>query len=610
MEPEEAADEPDGFGELTSSKLLSATTTKTEKSLDSDIPVDAIGTKKEKHVHTSKYRYCSGLEEDDEILLEIKAFEEEQSSESIVEEEVGLVHRLRLSALEQLAAVPDIESISSSSTFVYEDFYKPRETQSIDSKLKGKFVDPLTGLDIEEQVSSDKTEDLEYDFVDMDEFAGEETEEPALTDITEDSELLELEKWDADREKIEETKLVQPDYEIIDFGFDKQTPSASELDFEQALREETQRQNEAIVNLFVENLIDLVVDTVQYKDPREILRKSIDKRKLMDEINEKLGELESEQMVRACLHQGVVKYHKRKGLFRAIMSDTPKSIEYFMGKFQEQLQKYDEVMGKEEELMMSTKVEKEHLKEVVAEKERTVEAKVKEFEDLVRKVLLPFEGAAKKSQKADKNFNYCQDINALLNQINTARMEISNVRFKLIKKQHLYAELKEKLSQMQKIGDGLCLSQFENLQNEVKQLGKKTDERNTELSRAQIRRQFDVHISTHLKERTLMMRSTLSVQKLYYQTLLEDLEETRRQLNKERLLRDRMRKETRECYFQGGLLLKPALMLDYDNTVEEVNQKSITIYLLHNQYKKINAKVAQYEKLLQSGFTNKLKVND
>ncbi|XP_036331852.1 coiled-coil domain-containing protein 96-like [Rhagoletis pomonella] len=540
--------------------------------------------------HLSRYRRYS--EKNDDYDLGDEPFddahwESDEPPDHVEEKLYELGGGMRLGLLEQLTEMPDIDEISSSIS---------EETIGLDNEKPERLQ------------QSDN--DFELDFVDMKEYAEEEKEQLAEFAITEDNELLELEKWDADQEQSEETKLAHEKEEMSDFELFVTT---KEPEFDQALLQDTRQQNEAIVTAFVEELIQLVVEAAEYKDTRDVLRKSIDKRKLMDEISEKLRELEIEQSARLYLNRKVVDHLKRKRQFHAIIEDPAESVEYWMAKYREQLQKYDEMLGKEEELKRVTTTKMIELNEILKEREHRYEEEAKEFERIVRKALLPHEGTVntkKMSKKSAKYKDYLKNINAMLNEISTKRKEISNTRLMLIKKQHLFAELKERLSEIGNVGHGPNVTQFENLQNEVEQLSKKLEDRNTELAKARLQRQLDVHISTHMKERMLMLRNTLAVQRLSYSTWLQKRQETRRALHQQQMIRTQIRKDIKELDFQGGILSKPALMLDYDNTVAEVGHKQEIVRGLHFQYKKISEKIAKYEQMLASGVPNKLKVND
>lgn len=102
-----------------------------------------------------------------------------------------------------------------------------------------------------------------------------------------------------------------------------------------------------------------------------------------------------------------------------------------------------------------------------------------------------------------------------------------------------------------------------------------------------------------------MLRNKLSVQKMTYRELLRQSQNARRDLYKQKQIRARIRKEIKECTFQGGILSKPTLMLDYDQTVEVVKQKKDKVEALRSQYKKVIDKIAYYEEILKSRSSNK-----
>nr|XP_014101286.2 centromere-associated protein E-like [Bactrocera oleae] len=512
---------------------------------------------------------------------------------------VQLEHTLRLSFLDKFAGLPNIDEISSEST---ETIIEQVEANTVDMTLSGKFVDPLTGLDISESDNED-----EYDFVEIEESYEEEDDGYELFDNTEDSELLQLLGHDVS----EETE--EGDNALLDLDYIQKIMQAVDLqDIEQLIVDDTRRQCEDIVAAFIEDLFQIVNKATQYKDPQEILRKSVDKRKLMDEINEKVRTLEKEQGVRMYLNRKVVDHHKRKHMYRAITEDSAENLEFLMAKYQSLLQKYNEVLGKEEEIEHVTKIKIDKLHEALDEKQCQVDEKLSEFEALAYRVILQKTRRDMDEGNIDlslfdnsENAERFRIISIFLKKMALARKELSKSRLILIKKQHLFTELQKRLNQIQNIGNGLKLFQFENLQNDVIQLFKKNDERDSELTKARTQQLFDVHISTHLRERILMLRNRLSVQKLTFRELLRQSQITRRNLYKQKQIRAQIRKEIKDYTFQGGILSKPSLMLDYDQTVEEIDQKRVTVEALRSQYKKIVDKIAYYEQMLNKKSSNK-----
>uniref|UniRef100_A0A0A1XNR3 CCDC113/CCDC96 coiled-coil domain-containing protein n=1 Tax=Zeugodacus cucurbitae TaxID=28588 RepID=A0A0A1XNR3_ZEUCU len=382
-----------------------------------------------------------------------------------------LENTLRLSFLDKFADLPNIDDISSES--VETIIEQQVEEKTIDIALTGKFVDPLTGLDL---IESDK-EDDEFDFVEIE----ESYEEPSYEgyepfDITEDSELLLLQAQAISQETEE------VDNALLDMDYIKKIMQAVDVqDIEQILADDTHLQNEEIVAGFIEDLFRQIVNVAHYKDPKDILRKSVDKRRIMDEIHGKVRTLESEQILRLYLNRKVVEHFKRKHMYRLITEDTAEDVEFLMAKYQSLLQKYNEILGKEEEIerVTKTKIDKLHVK--LEEKQFQVEEKVSEFEALAYRIILPqrrdmYGGELNlKLFESTDNVERSKFITVFLKKMALTRKELSEARLILIKKQHIFADLQERLNQIQNIGDGLKLFQFENLQNDVIQLSKKTD---------------------------------------------------------------------------------------------------------------------------------------
>lgn len=287
---------------------------------------------------------------------------------------VELENTLHMSFLDKFVDLPNIGELSSESE---ETIIEKVEEKTVDLTLAGKFVDPLTGLDI---IESDREE--EYDFVEIEEFYEEEDESCEL-DITEDSELLQLQEHEIPIEAAEvDNTLFDMDYlqkimQAVDFQ-----------DFEQFLAEDTHRQCEEIVAAFIEDLFKLVDTAIQYKDPQEILRKSMDKRRVMDEINEKVQTLETEQAVRFYLNRNITEYYRRKRMYRAITDDSIENLDFLMAKYQSILQKYNEILGREEEIGRVIKIKIDKLRVLLEEKQHIAEEKISEFEALVYRVLL------------------------------------------------------------------------------------------------------------------------------------------------------------------------------------------------------------------------------
>jgi len=69
----------------------------------------------------------------------------------------------------------------------------------------------------------------------------------------------------------------------------------------------------------------------------------------------------------------------------------------------------------------------------------------------------------------------------------------------------------------------------------------------------------------------------------------------RERLYNAKLERKRIRSQCSDLTFQGGLLALPSLMHDYDETVEKVNAKRVTVNELKETISHLNEQISVFE---------------
>lgn len=104
----------------------------------------------------------------------------------------------------------------------------------------------------------------------------------------------------------------------------------------------------------------------------------------------------------------------------------------------------------------------------------------------------------------------------------------------------------------------------------------------------------------HLKERQKMIRHTIMIQKQYFQELKNEEKNIRKYISQLGLKHKNLRLEIRNLSFQSGLLDKPALMKDYDETVVTVINKELTIEGLKANIERLTEKIFVMENLNRS----------
>lgn len=122
-------------------------------------------------------------------------------------------------------------------------------------------------------------------------------------------------------------------------------------------------------------------------------------------------------------------------------------------------------------------------------------------------------------------------------------------------------------------------------------------ERNVTLNKLHDHYNFDVHNMAHLKEKQNMLQNTVMVQKQYFNELRNEEKNMRQVIKQLRQKRKNLRLELRNLSFQRGLLDKPILMKDYDETVEMVFNMRKIIEGLKETIEKLTEKISKMEKL-------------
>lgn len=97
-------------------------------------------------------------------------------------------------------------------------------------------------------------------------------------------------------------------------------------------------------------------------------------------------------------------------------------------------------------------------------------------------------------------------------------------------------------------------------------------------------REKSVAIACKLKEYNLTLQKTMEAQRVL-----------RERLYKAKVERARIRKQHSDLTFQGGLLAMPALMHDYDDTMDKINTKHASINEMKETIVRLTQRIAFLE---------------
>lgn len=121
-------------------------------------------------------------------------------------------------------------------------------------------------------------------------------------------------------------------------------------------------------------------------------------------------------------------------------------------------------------------------------------------------------------------------------------------------------------------------------------------ERNVELQKLHLRVHRDVHLMAHFKERQKMLSNSVKAQRLALDELMNEKQTWRLRIGQLRVKRDEIRRGIKELSFKAGLLDKPALMLDYDQTCKMLGEHHNEIEHLKDSIQMIEEKLDRISK--------------
>ncbi|XP_018804348.1 PREDICTED: uncharacterized protein LOC108978484 [Bactrocera latifrons] len=521
---------------------------------------------------------------DDSSLYE-SDYSTTETDESASHHGLPVMESMYVDLLQVYGGIPDLDEVSED----IDSRKSVRTTVEIEPEPmdEGIFVDPLTGETLIER-KKPPTPTVDSEVGEMgDEEEEEETETVELQadiSMSEDSEILQL----LELEKME-TEVVAKDELKADSLEDFLTrlkvtivekPNFMQLKAEKLERERILKIMMAEAEKFLNTLIGEVVDVVEYKQPMEILRNNLDKHAVMDEILEKVNELEVERTIRAVLNRRAIEFYKRKRLYHAITDDLPDQVMEYREKLNYATKQLDRALGMEYAMKMKWEHEQSQLNAKLTQMQESAQEKEDEFKALVLQSLVK-----------DKR-NSEPIITNILNEMFTTYNEVCKTYLDLIQIQHTKAELQKKDDYIE-YGKGL--KQYVILQTETKDLHKKVEDRSVELGYVRARCNRDIHALSNIKVKSDIARIINGMKKKTLACLLEDKKESRERLVHLKEERLGLQRQIRELTFQTGLSSKPVLLKDYDSTVEQTEVLAKNIAALRKQKKDLLDKIAKIE---------------
>ncbi|XP_068146023.1 uncharacterized protein [Drosophila tropicalis] len=170
--------------------------------------------------------------------------------------------------------------------------------------------------------------------------------------------------------------------------------------------------------------------------------------------------------------------------------------------------------------------------------------------------------------------------------------EISESRRVLISHKHTLATLIERALDFEHITDTLTTNQFMSVEREVLQMSKQLNERDDRFKAIQDRCNKELKRGVYYQEKRNFELATLAEKKKGLDKLYAKQDELRKHLYKLRMQHIQYINQKHELSLKAGILYKPALMHDYDKTVDLVKEKRMTVNGLKATVEKLQRRLS------------------
>ncbi|CAO1407243.1 unnamed protein product [Diamesa hyperborea] len=157
--------------------------------------------------------------------------------------------------------------------------------------------------------------------------------------------------------------------------------------------------------------------------------------------------------------------------------------------------------------------------------------------------------------------------------------DLSEARLNFIIIQNFFTEMKARNSELDNLGDGLTVIDYESMMSEVQGLQVVIESKNEELDRLRQRCFIDTHKIVHLGEKYSQLLWSYEQQKQFLNSRKMEEQNLRKTLNKIKKEKDDLRAQHNNLLQQAGLLNKVPLLKDYDNVIYQI--KDITEKISH-----------------------------
>ncbi|KAH8340000.1 hypothetical protein KR067_005617, partial [Drosophila pandora] len=341
---------------------------------------------------------------------------------------------------------------------------------------------------------------------------------------------------------------------------------------------------EKITTDFLNDLLKEVVVGVEVRNYENLLRRRFDKRKLIRELKSITNTHILEKNMNLMLNTRMHEYYKRLKNTRVFAKLSAVDEINFYTRYMDALAVLDHLKKKLEMSKLQHGIQLSKVLFDLHSAQQVTSFMEDRLEKTVRKTLI----------KPDRD-QLARIVEMNLRAIASKRRELSDTRLFLITRKHTLGNIMKKIHELDTVTANLAIKDFIAIQNDTVAIEKKIEERHSELKKMRHQYLNDIHLLQHNREKTSALEDKLQTMKDALKISQEHQRSLRARLYEVKLERTKLRKKHKDLAYKGGILSMPALMHEYDHTVDRLKEKAEKVQKLKESMKAITKRISYYE---------------
>ncbi|XP_017001121.3 cilia- and flagella-associated protein 184 [Drosophila takahashii] len=335
-----------------------------------------------------------------------------------------------------------------------------------------------------------------------------------------------------------------------------------------------------VVHDLLRDLIEEAAYRSDYQNEESVLRAKFDKSKLLVELQRVIHTYMIEKYTNDMMSNRLVEYYKRNRNTRVFVVLTADNEKRYQARYFHALSLLDSLKERLDVAKHKHAVQMNRVMLDLHSAQSVASITEERLEHLFHKYLV----------RSDSDY-LRRIVDRELRLMSAKRNEISDSRLFLITRKHTLAHIMDKIKELDTLSETVNVRDYISAQNEVLALQKKIEERNFDLKRLRTQFLMDVHLTRHNREKALALGEKFEVRKTLLKNAIDKQRVLRKRLYDVKLERTKMRQQSRELTFQGGILAMPSLMYDYDKTMERLKEKQESVAKLRETMKALQRRV-------------------